>query len=95
MTRGRAELGVWGSLGATLERWPAGVVRYRWPIVAAWVVVSVILVPAARKLENRLEVAARMPGGQAQAVENDLDKRFRSPFTNRVVLVAEGIPGPG
>ena len=83
------------ALGAMLQRWPAGVVRYRWPIVAAWVAVSVILVPAARKLEDRLEVAARMPGGQAQGVDNDLEQRFRSPFTNRVVLVAEGIPGLG
>jgi RND superfamily putative drug exporter len=69
------------------------VVRYRWPIVAAWAVVAVIVGPAARKLENRLEVAARMPGGQAQAVANDLEQRFRSPYTNRVILVAEGIPG--
>src|SRR4029453_2227396 len=46
-------------------------------------------------LEERLEVAGDMPGGQAQAVENDLQNRFRSPFTNRVILVGEGLPAFG
>ena len=80
---------------SVFQRWPAAVVRYRWPIVAIWITAAVILIPAAGKLEGRLEVAARMPGGQAQAVANDLETRFRSPYTNRVILVAEGIPGPG
>ena len=35
-----------------------------------------------------------MPSGQAQAVRDDLGRRFRSPFTDRVLLVAEGLPGP-
>jgi RND superfamily putative drug exporter len=35
-----------------------------------------------------------MPSGQAQAVRDDLARRFRSPFTDRVLLVAEGLPGP-
>jgi RND superfamily putative drug exporter len=87
--------GARGSLKARLARWPAGVVRYRWPIVGLWTIASAILVPAAGHLENRLEVAARMPRGQAQAVENDLQNRFRSPFTNRVILVAEGLPAFG
>ena len=82
------------SLRAVLARWPAGVVRYRWPIVAVWAVVALLLVPGARKLQDRLEVSARMPGGQAEAVRTDLEKRFRSPFTYRVLLVADGIPGP-
>ena len=84
--------GARGSLQARLSRWPAGVVRWRWPIVAVWVVAAAVLVPNAGRLEERLEVAARMPGGQAQAVENDLALRFRSPFTNRVILVGEGMP---
>jgi RND superfamily putative drug exporter len=53
-----------------------------------------VLVPAARRIESRLEVATRMPGGQAQAVSTDLEQRFRSPFTYRVMLVAEGLPDP-
>jgi RND superfamily putative drug exporter len=75
-------------------RWPAAVVRYRWAIVAAWVVLAALLVPLARRLGGRLEVSARMPSGQAESVRTDLERRFRSPFTYRVLLVAEGIPAP-
>lgn len=35
-----------------------------------------------------------MPSGQAQEVRSDLERRFRSPFTDRVLLVVEGVPGP-
>ena len=84
-----------GPLKAALGRWPRGVVRYRWAIVLFWVIVAVLLVPGARNVEQRLEVAARMPSGQAQAVRDDLARRFRSPFTDRVLLVVEGLPGPG
>ncbi|MFY9550959.1 MAG: MMPL family transporter [Thermoanaerobaculia bacterium] len=84
-----------GSLRAAVKRWPAAVVRYRWAIVAAWVVLAAFLIPMARNLEGRLEVSARMPSGQAEAVRADLEQRFRSPFTYRVLLVAEGIPNPG
>ena len=82
------------SLGAALSRWPAGIVRYRWPVVIFWVAVALVVAPAARKVESRLEVAARMPSGQAEQVRQDLERRFRSPFTDRVLLVAEGLPDP-
>ncbi|MGH9364029.1 MAG: MMPL family transporter [Thermoanaerobaculia bacterium] len=84
-----------GSLRAALSRWPADVVRYRRPILLVWGVLALVLAPAARNVENRLEVAARMPSGQAQAVRDELERRFRSPFTDRVLLVVEGVPGSG
>jgi RND superfamily putative drug exporter len=68
--------------------------RFRWPIALLWLVAVLILAPGARDVENRLEVAARMPSGQAEKVRFDLERRFRSPFTDRVLLVVEGIPGP-
>lgn len=83
-----------GSHRAALSRWPVGVVRYRWPIVFFWGVVVLILAPAAVNVESRLEVAARMPSGQAEEVRRDLERRFRSPFTDRVLLVVEGVPDP-
>ncbi len=91
MTTGPAPTSAWRE---ALHRLPAGIVRFRWPIVAAWVVISAVLVPVARRVEDRLEVAARMPSRQAQAVRDELEDRFRSPFTDRVLLVAEGFPGP-
>ena len=79
---------------AWLGRLPAAVVRYRWGIVAAWCVLAAVIIPISRNIENRLEVAARMPARQASAVRAELEGRFRSPFTDRVLLVAQGIPGP-
>jgi len=69
-------------------------VRHRWPIVFFWGVVALLLVPAAGDVQEHLEVAARMPSGQAQAVHDELQRRFRSPFTDRVLLVIDGIPPP-
>jgi RND superfamily putative drug exporter len=83
-----------GSLRAALSRWPVAVVRYRWAVVLFWLGVALVLAPAARNVEKRLEVAARMPSGQAEQVRRDLERRFRSPFTDRVLLVVEGLPGP-
>ena len=43
-------------------------------------------------IEHAVAVAAPSRTG---AVRADLEERFRSPFTYRVLLVADGIPGPG
>ncbi len=89
-----ARPGKTGPLRAALRGWPAGVVRYRWPILAAWGAALLALAPAAGNVESRLEVSARMPGGDAQAVRAELESRFRSPFTERVLLVVDGLPAP-
>ena len=83
-----------GSLRALLSRWPEAVVRYPWLIAVFWLAAAVLLVPGARHVEDRLEVAARMPSEQAQVVHDDLQRRFRSPFTDRVLLVVEEVPLP-
>src|SRR5262245_21016931 len=81
-------------LHAWLHRLPAGIIRFRWWIIAAWCAAAAAIIPLSRNIENRLEVAARMPSRQAQAVRDELAKRFKSPFTDRVLLVAQGIPSP-
>ena len=35
-----------------------------------------------------------MPSGQAEQVRLDLERRFRSPYTDRVLLIVEGLPEP-
>jgi RND superfamily putative drug exporter len=79
---------------ATLRRWPAAVVRYRWTIILLWGLAALALAPAAHRVEERLEVAAHMPSGEAQAVRGELERRFRSPFTDRVLLVVDNVPSP-
>jgi RND superfamily putative drug exporter len=75
-----------------LLRWPVLVVRHRWVVLVLWAVAAAVFVPAARHVESKLEVAARMPSGQGEEVRLDLENRFRSPFTYRVLLVAEHLP---
>jgi putative drug exporter of the RND superfamily len=81
-----------GALRRTVERWPPLVIRHRWLVLAVWAAVAAVFVPAARRVEQKLEVAARMPSGQGEEVRMDLERRFRSPFTYRVLLVAEHLP---
>ena len=57
-------------------------------------ILAVALGPGAARVEKLLEVAARMPSEQAQRVHDELQRRFRSPFTDRVLLVVEGVPLP-
>src|ERR1043166_9766700 len=83
-----------GVLRSVWNRWSVLVVRRRWLVLAFWLAASLGLIPLARHLEGKLEVSARMPSGQAEGVRPDLERRFRSPFTYRVLLVAEGVPSP-
>ena len=63
-------------------------------ILAAWVVVCVALLPAARSIESVLSVAARIDGSESAVVDEQLARRFHSPFAHSVVLVATGLPSP-
>jgi len=83
-----------GSLRAFASGWPGAVVRHPWLLAAIWLAVAAVLVPQAIHIERRLEVAAQMPNEEAQRVHDDLQRRFRSPFTDRVLLVVEGVPVP-
>ncbi|HEV8448278.1 MAG TPA: MMPL family transporter [Gemmatimonadaceae bacterium] len=71
-----------------------GIVRRRRTILAAWIVLCAALVPAARSIESVLSVAARIDGSESAAVDDQLARRFRSPFAHSVVLVAAGLPSP-
>jgi len=61
--------------------------------VAGVVLVAVIaLLPFSFHAERHLETATRVDGSQAEVVRQELATRFHSPFVNRVVLVATGLP---
>ncbi len=57
--------------------------------------VAAVLLPAARGIEARLEVAARVPGSGSATVDALLSERFDSPLARSVVLVLRGVPSPG
>lgn len=77
--------------GATI----AGIiVRRRALVVLAWVIAGAVLLPKARRIESVLRVAASVVGSESAAVDDQLVRRFQSPFAHSVVLVATGIPSP-
>ena len=70
------------------------IVRRRGIVALVWIVSGLTLLPAARRIESRLRVAARVDGSESAAVDEQLAQRFHSPFAHSVVLVASGIPSP-
>ena len=70
------------------------IVRRRGLILVAWAAVCVALLPSARRVESVLSVAARIDGSESALVEDQLTRRFRSPFSHSFVLVATGLPSP-
>jgi RND superfamily putative drug exporter len=70
------------------------IVRRRGVVALAWFVACLALLPAARRIESHLRVAARVDGSESAAVDEQLARRFHSPFAHSVVLVASGIPSP-
>ena len=66
-------------------------VRRFW--VAGVVLAAVVaLLPFSFHSERHLETATRVEGSQAAIVRDELASRFHSPFVDRVVLVAQGLP---
>jgi uncharacterized membrane protein YdfJ with MMPL/SSD domain len=76
------------------ERLGTAVVRWRWIIVAGWVILVGALLPFAGTIEHRLTVAARVANSESAAVEDVLAQRFGSPFARWLALVVSGVPAP-
>jgi RND superfamily putative drug exporter len=76
------------------DRLAARLIRFRWPIVVAWLILLIALLPFASRIEERLTVAARVTNSESAAVDDLLATRFRSPFARWIALVVTGVPGP-
>ncbi len=72
----------------------AMIVRRRGLVALMWIVACALLLPKARRIESVLRVAARVDGSESAAVDEQLARRFQSPFAHSVLLVATGIPSP-
>ena len=65
--------------------------------VAAWLVfvlAAAVLLPQAARVEDRLEVQARILGSESAVVEEALQGRFASPFAVSAILVISGVAAP-
>ena len=61
--------------------------------LAGFVLAAVLaLLPFSFHAERHLETATRVEGSDAETVRQVLSSRFHSPFVDRVVLVAKGLP---
>ncbi len=59
------------------------IVRWRWPIVLAWVAIAAAMWPVAREIRNRLQVGGRdLPGSEATNAENVIREQLPSPFSS-------------
>jgi len=62
--------------------------------VLLWIVIVAALAPFAMRVEDELEVAARVDGSESALVDEFLEQRFASPFARFAVLVISGVPAP-
>ena len=63
------------------------IVRWRWPIVAAWVALTAAMVPVARELQRRLHVGGEnLPNSESTHVENMLRERFGTPYATFIAV---------
>jgi RND superfamily putative drug exporter len=80
------------ALRARLERALGAAAGHPRRTVVAWLAVLALLVPLASGVEQRMEVAARVPGSESEEVARRLARDFGSPFAQYAVLVIEGAP---
>jgi RND superfamily putative drug exporter len=70
------------------------VVRRRGWILALWIATGIALFPEARRVGERLEVAARVRGSESEAVALALAQQFESPWAAYAILAVRGVPLP-
>src|SRR5262245_16448477 len=73
----------------------AVVVQRSWWVIGLWIAVTLLLAPAASRVERDLDVNARVDGSESAYVQEMLRTRFRSPFARFAVLVMTGGPAVG
>ena len=74
-----------------IAAWSVG--HRRW-IVAAWVTMLALLAPAAGRVDEVLDVSARVEHSESAAVDELLRTRFASPFARHAVVVLTGVADP-
>jgi RND superfamily putative drug exporter len=63
-------------------------------IALCWLVAAAVLLPLGLRVEDRLEVRARILGSESADVERLLAEKLESPFARSAILVLSGVPAP-
>ena len=69
-------------------------VRFRWAVLAAWLLLALALGRPASLLPDRLVTTSAVPGSESAQVQRELAERFASPFAQWALLVVSGAPAP-
>lgn len=83
-----------GSRSSKLEAIARGVVRFRWGVLAAWLVIVLAAGSAAAGLPDLFKSQASLPGTDAQRVDDLLQREFRQKSLGAFALVARGRDRP-
>lgn len=70
------------------------VVSRRWWIIAGWAMLALLVAPGAARVEERLDVAASVPGSESARVQALIASRFPGAFPSYAVVVLTGSPSP-
>lgn len=63
------------------------IVRWRWPIVAAWVALAAAMWPVAHEIHNRLQVGGRdLPGAESTEAEAIIRDQYATSFSSFAVV---------
>ncbi|HEX9383588.1 MAG TPA: hypothetical protein VF908_09330, partial [Gemmatimonadaceae bacterium] len=70
------------------------VVGRRWWVIAGWLALATLVIPSASRVEQRLDVAASVPGSESARVQALIATRFPAAFPSYAVVVVTGGVSP-
>src|SRR5918994_5902390 len=76
-----------------MERWTRAMIRYRWAVLAVWVVVFLASAAATAGLSDLLTNRFTLPGTDTARAEQILEEEFGQKTTGSFTIVARGEPG--
>jgi RND superfamily putative drug exporter len=68
--------------------------RRRWLILAVWVVVALVALPFAARVNEELDAGVRLKGSESSRVEATLQQQFESPIAKIALLRIASAPDP-
>ena len=76
-----------------MERWTRLMIRWRWAVLAVWIVVLVFSFAAMAGLSDLLTNRFTLPGTDTERTEDILEDHFGQKSTGSFSIVARGAPG--
>ena len=68
--------------------------RWRWLVVAGWILVAIAALPFAARINEELDAGVRLKGSEFSRVEAALQQQFESPFAKIALLRISAAPDP-